>query len=169
MKRKYVYFSCLLLAASAVSGCTSSATSSSAASVRSGDSGGSTQPPDSVAGSEVQGTATSDSLSPAVTSLTEQPGSADDDFVGAAKDVTLESCGLSDGKWKAKGTVANTSGAAAKYRIYIALNAPGTTDTKAVVQVDVDVADGKTEKWTAEANLATPELQCILRVERAKA
>ncbi len=182
MKRLYIYISCLALGASVVSGCTNGSSKSSAApsetaataesapgteEVASGDSTGSNNAGGSVVGSEDG--ATSDSLTPAVTSLTEQPGSANDDFVGAAKDVELQSCALSDGKWKANGTVSNTSGANAKYRIYVALNTPETTDTKAVVQVDIDVADGETEKWSAEADVAFADLKCILRVERATA
>ena len=105
----------------------------------------------------------------AVTSIEEQPGASDDDFVGAAKDVTLKSCKLSGSKWVAEGTVTNESGGDAKYRIYVALNAPGTTDTKALVQANVEVPDGKTETWSVEADVATPDLTCILRVERAAA
>jgi hypothetical protein len=180
MKRLYPYFACLALGASVISGCTDGGSKSSAAPsetvASAGGSSGTTagdgeaSTGSTVADGSANGNdATSDTLTPAVTALTEQPGSSDDDFVGAAKDVKLESCKLSDGKWKANGTVTNASGADAKYRIYVALNAPGTTDTKAVVQVDAEVADGKTAKWSAEANVAQPDLTCILRVERAKA
>ncbi len=180
MKRLYPYFACLVFAAAVISGCTDSGSKPSAASSETTASAegssettvgdGVTPTKSTVADGSAEGNdATSDSLTPAVTALTEQPGSSDDDFVGAAKDVKLESCKLSDGKWKASGRVTNASGGDAKYRIYVALNAPGTTDTKAVVQVDAEVADGKTEKWSAEANVGQPDLTCILRVERAKA
>ncbi len=109
-----------------------------------------------------------DGVEQAVTSLTESPGLATDGFVGALKDVKVTSCQLDGAAWNANGTVTNSSGTDASYRIYVAFNVKGTTDTKAVIQADVDVANGKTEKWSASADVADKDLQCILRVERAK-
>ena len=105
----------------------------------------------------------------AVTDVSVQPGLSKDKFVGAASDVKTETCAADAGGWSASGTVTNASGAAASYRIYVAFNAKGTTDTRGLVQRDVKVADGKTEKWKASAKVAGKDLICILRVERTAA
>lgn len=105
----------------------------------------------------------------AVTNISVQPGLSKDKFVGAATDVKTETCAANATGWGAAGTVTNKSGANAKYRIYVAFNAKGSTDTRALVQSDVAVANGKTEKWTASAKLADKDLICILRVERTTA
>jgi hypothetical protein len=101
-------------------------------------------------------------------SISEQPGQAKDNYVGALKDVKMTSCKLDGASWMADGTVTNPTDADAKYRIYVALNVKGSTDTKALIEADVDVAKGKTEKWSAAADVADKDLICILRVERAK-
>ena len=105
----------------------------------------------------------------AVTDVSVQPGLSKDKFVGAASDVKTETCGADAGGWSASGTVTNASGAAATYRVYVAFNVKGTTDTRGLVQTDVKVADAKTEKWKASAKVAGKDLICILRVERTAA
>lgn len=105
----------------------------------------------------------------ALTATSVDPGQSGDKFVGAASDVTTTSCAQSGSAWKAEGTVSNTSGARASYRIYVAFNVKGTTDTKALVQTNVDVDDGQTTAWSAKANVNADDLICILRVERTAA
>lgn len=102
----------------------------------------------------------------AVTNVIVQPGLSDDGFVGAASDVTTEHCELASGRWAVDGKVTNSSGSDASYRIYVALNRKGTTDTRALLQVNMDVPDGKTVPWTTAAELSDSDLICILRVER---
>ncbi len=102
----------------------------------------------------------------AVTDVETPPGVSNDKFVGAASDVKTESCARVDTGWTASGTVTNSSGAAANYRIYVAFNRKGTTDTRALVQTNVSVPDGATQPWKAEAASTDTDLFCILRVER---
>ena len=98
-----------------------------------------------------------------------QPGQSTDKFVGAASDVTTDVCKQEGGSWKISGKVKNSSGSAANYRIYVALNRKGSTDTRGLLQVDKSVQDGKTEEWSTTAALADDDLICILRVERTAA
>jgi hypothetical protein len=105
----------------------------------------------------------------AVSSVSIQPGQSTDKFVGAASDVTTEVCKSDGTDWVVSGKVKNSSGAAANYRIYVALNRKGSTDTRALVQVDKSVADGKTEPWDIKAAVSDSDLVCILRVERTAA
>ena len=102
----------------------------------------------------------------AVSNVSIQPGQSTDEFVGAATDVTTDVCKRDGAGWTISGKVKNTSGAAANYRIYVALNRKGSTNTRALVQVDKAVANGKTESWSAKAEVTDPDLVCILRVER---
>jgi hypothetical protein len=121
---------------------------------------------DTVAADAVPETTAPDTAAP--NSISEQPGQAKDNYVGALKDVKMTSCKLDGASWTADGTVTNPTDADATYRIYVALNVKGSTDTKALIEADVDVAKGKTEKWAAAADVADKDLMCILRVERAK-
>lgn len=105
----------------------------------------------------------------AVVDVDIQPGQATDEFVGARKDVTVDRCNRRDDEWVAAGTVTNTSGGAATYRIYVAFNVADTADTRGLVQVDVQVADGATEEWGATVPVPEDGLTCILRVERVAA
>ncbi len=114
-------------------------------------------------------TATTAAPMQAVTNISIQPGLSKDKFVGAATDVKTERCSADATGWSASGTVTNTSGSNATYRIYVAFNAKGSTDTRGLVQADVAVSNGKTEKWKATAKLADKDLICILRVERTTA
>ena len=105
----------------------------------------------------------------AVSNVSIQPGQSTDKFVGAAADVTTNVCKADGAGWKASGTVKNSSGAAANYRIYVALNRKGSTDTRALLQVDKSVANGKTEPWEVDAAVIDADLICIMRVERTAA
>jgi hypothetical protein len=105
----------------------------------------------------------------AVSQVSVQPGQSTDKFVGAASDVTTDVCTQDGGTWKVSGKVKNSSGAAANYRIYVALNRKGSTDTRGLLQVDKTVQDGKSEDWSTSAELADVDLICILRVERTAA
>ena len=105
----------------------------------------------------------------AVSNVSIQPGQSTDKFVGAASDVTTDVCKKDGAGWTISGKVKNTSGAAANYRIYVALNRKGTTDTRALLQVDKSVANGKTEPWATKAAVTDANLVCILRVERTSA
>ena len=102
----------------------------------------------------------------AVTDVAVQPGLSGDKFVGAASDVKTTSCKRSGDHWAASGTVTNKSGKDAGYRIYVAFNRVGSTDTRALVQTDVAVANGKSQPWEAVATVTDEALTCILRVER---
>jgi hypothetical protein len=105
----------------------------------------------------------------AVSQVSVQPGQSTDKFVGAASDVTTDSCKKEGGSWKISGKVKNSSGSTAKYRIYVALNRKGSTDTRGLLQVDKTVDNGKTEDWSTSAAIGDDELICILRVERTAA
>lgn len=102
----------------------------------------------------------------AVTDVAVQPGLSGDKFVGAVSDVKTTSCKRSGDHWAASGTVTNKSGKDAGYRIYVAFNRVGSTDTRALVQTDVAVANGKSQPWEAVATVTDEALTCILRVER---
>jgi hypothetical protein len=99
-----------------------------------------------------------------------QPGTAEDGFVGARQDVTVDRCERVDDGWVASGSVTNSSGADADYRIYVAMNVENTSTTRGLVQVDASVADGATEPWEVVVPLDEIwGLSCILRVERVTA
>ena len=102
----------------------------------------------------------------AVTDVAVQPGLSGDKFVGAASDVKTTSCKRSGDHWAASGTVTNKSGKDAGYRIYVAFNRVGSTDTRALVQTDLAVPNGKSQPWEAVAAVTDEALTCILRVER---
>ena len=108
-------------------------------------------------------------LSPAVVDVTDEPGQSGDDFVDARSDTTLDRCESVDGKFTAEGEVTNSSGVDAAYRIYVSFNLTDSPLSRGLVQVDLDVADGATEKWEATAELEEEDLDCILRVERVGA
>jgi hypothetical protein len=105
----------------------------------------------------------------AVSNVSIQPGQSTDKFVGAVADVTTDVCKSDGAGWTISGKVKNASGSAANYRIYVALNRKGTTDTRALLQVDKSVADGKTEPWETKAAVTDSDLVCIMRVERTPA
>jgi len=98
------------------------------------------------------------------------PGLGEDDFVGARQDVTLDTCEKADAGWIASGEISNTSGNDADYRIYVALNPAGGSETRALVEVDANVSDGDTAPWEVTIPITdTDGLTCILRVERVEA
>ncbi len=168
MKRLVHTLSVALLSAAVSAGCASKSTPKAEASpvVSEANSVDGSVAPDSAIGPD--SVAPPETVQQAVTSIVEQPGLAKDGYVGAAKDVKLATCNLDGAAWAADGTVTNNSDSDASYRIYVAFNVKGSTDTKAVSEADIDVAKGKTEKWNVTADVADKDLQCILRVERAK-
>ncbi len=167
-------FSVVVIAAAClVAGCSSSTTKS--ASDASVDTTVSTASP---VGSDVviPDTGTSDTSvdvtvaapKPAVGKVDVAPGQSTDDFEGAASDVTTETCKLDGDQWTIDGSVTNKSGSDASYRIYVAMNKKGTTETVALIQVNASVANDKTEKWSTAAEVSDTDLVCVLRVERTK-
>lgn len=104
----------------------------------------------------------------AVSDVKVSPGQAKDGFVGAASDAKLDSCAKAGSDWKVSGSVKNPTAGAASYRIYVAMNAVGTTETRALKQIDVTARAGETKKWSASAPVSG-KLSCILRVERTAA
>jgi hypothetical protein len=121
----------------------------------------STEPPESHS-SEYPDT----TLDPAYVDVDVGPGLGTDGFVGARDDVQLERCELDGDHWVAGGTVTNTSGAGAGYRIYVAFNPPDSAEARGLVQVDFLIPEGETKVWEAVAWIADPDLECLLRVER---
>ena len=105
-------------------------------------------------------------LDPAYVDVDVGPGLAADGFVGAREDVQLDRCELDGDHWVAGGTVTNTSGAGAGYRIYVAFNPPDSAEARGLVQVDFLIPENETKMWEAVAWIADPELECLLRVER---
>jgi hypothetical protein len=94
------------------------------------------------------------------------PGLGTDEFVGARDDVQLDRCELDGDHWVAAGTVTNSSGAGAAYRIYVAFNPPGSPDARGMVQADFLIPDGESQPWEVVAWITDPGLECVLRVER---
>jgi hypothetical protein len=105
-------------------------------------------------------------LDPAYVHVDVGPGLGTDEFVGAREDVYLDRCELDGDHWVAAGTVTNSSGAGAAYRIYVAFNPPGSADARGMVQADFLIPDGDSQSWEVVAWIADPGLECVLRVER---
>jgi hypothetical protein len=96
--------------------------------------------------------------------IQDQPGTADD-FVGARKDATIDTCQVTDGKLAVKGTVTNPADSAQQYRIYV--SAIDGDDTVGVAQVDVkDVKSSDSADWETNMPVNTDTVKCVLRVER---
>lgn len=86
-------------------------------------------------------------------------------YEGAKEDATLDACTSVDGALEVGGTVTNPTGTVKQYRIYV--SAMHGKDTYGVTQVDVDpVAPGQSADWSTIMGLTTPDLTCVLRVER---
>jgi PBP1b-binding outer membrane lipoprotein LpoB len=102
---------------------------------------------------------------PGITDITDTPGSGEN-LTGALSDSAVSECERSGDAWNVVGTVTNSSGEKANYRIYVSLlNA--ATDTRALTQVDVaDVDPEATKDWSIEIPVAEDDLSCVLRVER---
>lgn len=110
-------------------------------------------------------TTTSAAAAPAVTDITDDPGTAPD-FVGALQDVQQTTCEQDGGAWNVTGTAANPTDAAQHYRIYVSL-LDGDQATLGLTQVDLDsVGAGETADWQAQVAVDAPDLSCVLRVER---
>jgi hypothetical protein len=105
-------------------------------------------------------------LDPAYVHVDVGPGLGTDEFVGAREDVHLDRCELDGDHWVAAGTVTNSSGAGAAYRIYVAFNPPDSPAARGLVQVEFLVPQGETKVWEAVAWIADPALECVLQVER---
>ena len=113
----------------------------------------------------------------AVVNVEVQPGLADDGFVGARGDVTVERCESSESDdssavrvFRAEGQVTNSTESDAAYRIYVAFNPPGSTVSRGLIQVDdILVSAGESAPWGAEFATDDTDLTCILRVERVAA
>ena len=88
--------------------------------------------------------------------------------VGALKDATVASCAKDGKNWVASGSVLNPTDGPATYVIAVSF-----LDTKAATlglnwtRLD-GVGAGATKNWKVSAAAAGDELQCILRVTRAK-
>ncbi|WP_423920220.1 hypothetical protein ACPEEZ_13830 [Frigoribacterium sp. 2-23] len=108
---------------------------------------------------------TSTAETPAVTDITDNPGSAAD-FTGALADTKQTTCELSGGAWNVAGTVTNPTESAQHYRIYVSLNNE-SQETRGLKQVDVEsVAAGATADWSTTIETGEKNLSCVLRVER---
>jgi len=105
-------------------------------------------------------------LDPAYVHVDVGPGLGTDEFVGAPEDVHVDRCELDGDHWVAAGTVTNSSGAGAAYRIYVAFNPPDSPAARGLVQVYFLVPEGETKEWEAVAWIADPVLECVLQVER---
>lgn len=101
----------------------------------------------------------------AVIKVTTAPGTATG-FVGARNDVTKVDCSSDGILAKASGTLTNTSGAPADYRIYTSFLS-NDNDTRGLVETDVNgVGAGVTKGWSGQLPLTATDLHCVLRVER---
>jgi hypothetical protein len=112
---------------------------------------------------------TTEAPTEALTDVSVPPGASKDNFVGAASDVKTETCAADGDGWKASGTVTNSTAGDASYRIYVAFNVKDSTNTRGLVQTNIKVAAGKTEKWSAVTKSSDKTLICILNVERVAA
>ena len=104
--------------------------------------------------------------STAFVEVVEQPGLAEDGFVGARNDVEITSCESDGSDWSAAGDVTNPTEVGADYRIYVAFNEADSATTRGLVEVGVGVGPGESEPWEVSAPIADADLECILRVER---
>jgi hypothetical protein len=89
------------------------------------------------------------------------------EYAGALDDVVASSCAGNDAEWTGSGTLSNSTGLDADYRVWVAfVDAEG--DTVGLVQDNVDgVAPGETGDYSA--SMPNPDgetLTCVLRVER---
>lgn len=100
--------------------------------------------------------------------FTVQPGTAEDEYVGALEDVQVTSCESGDGGTQIAGTVTNPTEGPANYRIYVSIMNVG--ETLGIVQADVEgLAAGESAEWSKEAGAGAPDGTCVLRVERVAA
>lgn len=99
-----------------------------------------------------------------VVDVTDEPGTQDG-HAGAIDDSTLDECEVTAEALVVSGTVTNPEDSPQSYRIYV--SAMRKKETLGLVQVDVDsVGPGDSADWSTEIDLADPELECVLRVER---
>ncbi|MBN9632100.1 MAG: hypothetical protein J0I18_16045 [Actinobacteria bacterium] len=100
----------------------------------------------------------------AVTQITHRPGTQTG-YVGALKDVKLGTCSADASPARFDGTVTNPTSTEQSYRIYVSLQAAGSTI--GVHEVDVRGVSGHaTQKWSGTLPAGKPGATCILRVER---
>ena len=89
------------------------------------------------------------------------------EYAGALDDVVASSCEGNDAEWTGSGTLSNSTGLDADYRVWVAfVDAEG--DTVGLVQDNVDgVAPGETGDYSASMpNPGGGTLTCVLRIER---
>jgi len=89
------------------------------------------------------------------------------DYAGALEDVVNSSCVDNGEVWTGSGTLSNSSGQDADYRVWVAFIDPDG-ETTGLVQDNVDgVAPGETGDYSASMpNPGGGTLTCVLRVER---
>ena len=110
---------------------------------------------------------TDTTVAPAYLDVDVGPGLGTDGYVGARDDVQLDRCELAGDHWVAAGTVTNTSGAGAAYRIYVAFNPPDSATRRVgSCRSTSSIPEGETQAWEAVAWITDPGLECVLRVER---
>jgi len=103
-----------------------------------------------------------------VIDVTVNPGTAEG-FDGARADVNDLGCDLSQGRWSVAGSVTNPLQGPVNYRIYTAF-LDSDRKTVGLLQIDVeDVEAGVTRRWSGSIDVSTPDLTCVLRVERTPA
>jgi hypothetical protein len=117
--------------------------------------------------------------SPSATDAPLEPGNvyvdtvnsqAEGEFVGAATDVTEQSCDAGDGTWVGSGTLTNPTDEAVDYRVWVAFIGPDG-DTVGLVQSNADGVEGGESGGYSASMPYTEEdaLTCVLRVERRAA
>lgn len=119
-------------------------------------------------GVETEETTPTTTLAPStVISVAVQPG-VSEGFDGARADIGALTCELEDGRWAVSGDVTNPLDVPASYRIYTSF-LDGNRTTLGLLEVNADeVAPGETREWSGTLDLAAPDLECVLRVERTR-
>lgn len=111
---------------------------------------------------------TTTTLAPsAVVSVAVNPG-VSEGFEGARSDVDDLRCEQVGDEWVVGGDVTNSVDVLVSYRIYTSF-LDANRVTVGLLQVDADgVEPGETREWEGRVDLSTPDLDCILRVERTR-
>jgi hypothetical protein len=101
---------------------------------------------------------------PVVQDVTDSPRT--EDYEGARDDVTDLVCEQDGTVWRVAGTVTNSTGATADYRIFTAF-LDDTGETIGLLQTDLAALEpGEARPFDDELALEADELTCGLRVER---
>lgn len=93
------------------------------------------------------------------------PGTAQDGWVGARRDVENVECTQTDTGWSATGTVTNSDTASAGYRVYVVMRGPDR-QTYALLQRDLLLEPGASAPFDATASVIADGIECLLQVER---